>query len=328
MGNGPLHNLYKICFCLMVEAMFAGMGGCGPCLQRFSDDVLFPESVSAGSCEDGGVLRVSDDVLFPEMASKSGLDASAPLVVVVASASDDGGSQLVENEEAGWARAHSFQFLANNDNLLAFNLVLSGFCYAAFHVKSTSVFADDGLLATREGAREGNDDPISSAFDVGSLSFDGFGSFRPTLSRFEVGACFVSGGDLVRGVIICSDAYSISVREEVAYEAGDVDFVDDPALDFSPPRTRPRGRPKKTKEAKITLGSSRRSRGRPRKYERLTIDIAPAPPSPPSPSGPYFTRAKKAWCLAQFAGMSFPGSDDDAIRGLTEVIKENFPSMC
>src|ERR1044072_24032 len=39
-------------------------------------------------------------------------------------------------------------------------------------------------------------------------------------------------------------------------------------------------------------------------------------------AGGYFTRAKKAWLMAKGAGLEFPGSDEDAIRGLEEELRE------
>lgn len=71
-------------------------------------------------------------------------------------------------------------------------------------------------------------------------------------------------------------------------------YLEDPALEFSPPMPRSRDRPRKKLKAK--RGSeehSCRPRGRPKKS--LCVDVASVPPPtcPPSPSGPYFTRAKK-----------------------------------
>lgn len=67
---------------------------------------------------------------------------------------------------------------------------------------------------------------------------------------------------------------------------------------------------------------------RPRRRGRRVIEAAASnPPSPPSPSGPYFTRAKKVWFLGKYAGLEFPGSEEEAIRGLADFLKENGPGV-
>lgn len=40
-------------------------------------------------------------------------------------------------------------------------------------------------------------------------------------------------------------------------------------------------------------------------------------------SGGYFTRATKAWMLGKSAGLRYPGSDEEAIRGLAEELMED-----
>ncbi|XP_057425873.1 uncharacterized protein LOC130719256 [Lotus japonicus] len=187
-----------------------------------------------------------------------------------------------------------------------------------FKDHTTSVFAASGYLEAREVVG----DPVPALYDVGSLSCDGQGSFHPSHSCFEVGACSGSGSIPIRDNLDCLEVFSDSVWEEDVLVVDAAAYGHDPALDFSPPRPRPRGRPKKSKAAKVA--SPRRPRSRPRKSESVTIANVPAPRSPPSPSGPYFTRAKKAWRLAQFAGMSFPGSDEDAIQGLPKLLKKIF----
>lgn len=47
-----------------------------------------------------------------------------------------------------------------------------------------------------------------------------------------------------------------------------------------------------------------------------------------SGAGGYFTRATKAWLLGKSIGFSFPGSDEEAIRGLVEEIQEDSLSTC
>lgn len=46
-----------------------------------------------------------------------------------------------------------------------------------------------------------------------------------------------------------------------------------------------------------------------------------------SRSGPggYFTRATKAWLLGKSAGLRYPGTDEEAIRGLAEELEEDRP---
>lgn len=46
-----------------------------------------------------------------------------------------------------------------------------------------------------------------------------------------------------------------------------------------------------------------------------------------SGSGAYFTRAQKAWSVGKFAGLSFPGSDEEAVRGLAKELEEDFNSI-
>lgn len=346
--------------------LVAGVGACcGLWPQRISDEVLFPESVSMRRSVDGSVLRVQDEVLFPELAAWSGNVAAVLEVAECAGVAVEEESQAVEGEELelfgrGWDQlatiGHNYLIEFNvvdssrlliRGRLASFNmeylnlnlslvaplgirrnfwpwindhfLHLSGFSSTSSKVCTTV----DMSVGSSWVVREVVDDSISTAFDVGTRSFDGLVASRPSFSCFEVGEC--SGSAPTRGLLGCSDTFSVCAREDApVVEVGAC--ADDPALDFSPPKPRPRGRPKKLSRARREC--SRRPRGRPRKSASVDIAFESAPPNPPSPSGPYFTRAMKAWCLAKSVGMSFPGSDDDAIRGLAEVIKENFPSRC
>src|ERR1044072_9105073 len=100
---------------------------------------------------------------------------------------------------------------------------------------------------------------------------------------------------------------------------------------LDPPAPRPRGRPKKKKRGNKGLFVGPR-RPRERSKEPEVKDIQPESPSfdnysfsdagSSSFAGGYFTRAKKAWLMAKGAGLEFPGSDEDAIRGLEEELRE------
>ena len=88
-------------------------------------------------------------------------------------------------------------------------------------------------------------------------------------------------------------------------------------------------------------GGAARSRGRPRKIRGQSLVIGSAGSSQVSmagigqsdssnceggQAGRYFTRAKKALLLGKVLGVEFPGSDLDAIRGLEEEFRLNFPA--
>lgn len=42
-------------------------------------------------------------------------------------------------------------------------------------------------------------------------------------------------------------------------------------------------------------------------------------------AGGYFTRATKVWMLIKSLGLRYPGSDEEAIRGLAEELEEDGP---
>ena len=114
-------------------------------------------------------------------------------------------------------------------------------------------------------------------------------------------------------------------------------------LVFDTPPLRRRGRPKK-KQRRLYCARRvpRKPRGRPKDSEvgicqaisglvsecseDRVSQATPVSACPSSPCGGYFTRAKKAWLLAKVAGMEFPGSDLEAIRGQEEEMKEAGPS--
>lgn len=127
-------------------------------------------------------------------------------------------------------------------------------------------------------------------------------------------------GDLV-GCVVAGESVdnysSLGVEEDSSHGVLE--------LEFSPPRPWRRERPKKNLAGKqASTGALRRPRGRLKKSNSEEISNAPTPASPPSPCGPYFTRATKAWFLGKYAGLVFPGSDEEAIRGLAEELKESW----
>lgn len=165
--------------------------------------------------------------------------------------------------------------------------------------------------------------PLSSAFGSSlstSLHSSNNVSHAPlsatSLSSFEEGSCSISA-DLENEEDV--------VMAQCSSPRGVEDFcLEDPALEFSPPRPRPRGWPRKNRGSKrATEGSPRRPRGRPKKSVCENAEGVPPLASPPSPSGPYFTRLKKVWMMGKYA--EFPGSDEEAISGLAEFLRENGP---
>lgn len=106
--------------------------------------------------------------------------------------------------------------------------------------------------------------------------------------------------------------------------AGDDCIDEDVALEFSPPRFWPRGRPRKKLAAKRGVEEfPRRPRGRPKKDVQVEAVSGTPSVGRSSPTGPYFKRAKMVYFLSKYAGMEFLGSEEEAIRDLSEFLTKN-----